>query len=146
MSLFVLGAFIYSGRVYLLWARLFVLSAYALRHPLVNITHGHPWPPLDPCRSTSATIAFLSTFPSTIPHVLLTVPVAPSLSVTTLTPTVAAPAILTILVDHMNVLHTLHNRHLVYSRDLFVTFSEGLLEAPGLEDDPWCDEYTDLKH
>jgi hypothetical protein len=83
--------------------------------------------------------------PSTIPHVPLPVPVAPSLSVTTLTPTVAAPAISMTLVDHMNMLHTLRNRRLAYSRDSFVTFSEGLLEAPGLEDDPWCDEYTGLK-
>jgi hypothetical protein len=83
--------------------------------------------------------------PSTIPHVPLPIPVAPSLSVTTSTPTVAAPAISTTLVDHMNVLHTLRNRRLAYSRDSFVTFSEGLLEAPGLEDDLWCDEYTGLK-
>jgi len=86
--LFILGTFICSGCIYSFWACLFVLSAYALWHPLINITHGHPWPPLDPCHSTSATITFLGTFPSTIPHVLLTVPAAPSLSVMTLTSTV----------------------------------------------------------
>jgi hypothetical protein len=77
--------------------------------------------------------------------VVVLVTIDKALSVTTSTPTVAAPAISTTLVDHMNVLHTLRNRRLAYSRDSFVTFSEALLEAPGLEDDLWCNEYTGLK-
>jgi hypothetical protein len=77
--------------------------------------------------------------------VVVLVTIDKALSVTTSTPTVAAPIISTTLVDHMNVLHTLRNRHLAYSQDSFVTFSEALLEAPGLEDDLWYDEYRGLK-
>ena len=32
---------LFIGHIYLFWVCLFVLSAYALWHPLVNITHGH---------------------------------------------------------------------------------------------------------
>jgi len=69
VGLFILGGFIYSGRVYLFWAHLFILGVFICSVRLCTLTptcQHHPWPPLDLCCSTSATIAFLGTFTSSL--------------------------------------------------------------------------------